>query len=246
MPLTIAQTATAVATNCPASFQGIGGTGPYTYAVLAGGAGGAIDINTGEYTAPTVVSPNPVQDFDTIRVTDSLAATATTQILVGTPLLLFCEIIQQEMNLPNGRVYLWDQKIMQPTDSNLYIAVSVPLCKPFANSNRSTPLLGSLTSAQFVSMLATLDIDIISKGPAARDRKEEIILALDSDYARRQQEANSFYIGKLSTNFVNLSQVDGAAIPYRYRISVQMQYAFFKSAATDYFDTFTDTLYQNS
>lgn len=90
-------------------------------------------------------------------------------------------------------------------------------------------------------MLATLDIDIISRGPEARDRKEEIILALNSIYAQSQQEGNSFYIGKLppSARFVNLSNIDGAAIPYRFRISVNLQYAFVKSKAIDYFDTFS-------
>lgn len=242
MALTLTQSSTAVAVNCPASFLASGGTGPYIYAVLPGGAGGSINALTGEYTAPTTVSPNPAQLYDTIQATDSLAVTGTAQILVGTPLLLFCEIIQKEMNLPSGRVYLWDQKIMQPTDFNLYIAVSVSACKPFGSSNRTGSIIGGLEATQFVSMHATVDIDIISRGPAARDRKEEVILALNSIYAQQQQDANSFYIGKLSTGFINLSQVDGAAIPYRYRISVAMQYAVAKVKSAPYFDDFTDDL----
>jgi hypothetical protein len=94
-------------------------------------------------------------------------------------------------------------------------------------------------------MLAVTDIDIISKGPAARDRKEEIILAFNSNYAQQQQDANSFYIGKISTGFLNLSDIDGAAIPYRYRISVNMQYAFQKASPVSRFDTFTKTIYTN-
>jgi hypothetical protein len=134
---------------------------------------------------------------------------------------------------------------MQPTDTNLYVAVSVPSCKPFGNSNRSLSSGGGLQSDQFVSMLAVTDIDIISKGPAARDRKEEIILAFNSNYAQQQQDANSFYIGKISTGFLNLSDIDGAAIPYRYRISVNMQYAFQKASPVSRFDTFTKTIYTN-
>lgn len=244
MALGLTQTVTAVAVNIPASFLATGGTAPYVYSIVPGGAGGSINASTGAYVAPSFISANPVQAYDTIKVTDSLAATATAQILIGTPLILFCDIIQSEMNLANGRVYLWDQKIMQPTDSDLYIAVSVMSCKPFGNSYRSST--NGLNAEQFVSMYATIDIDIISRGPAARDRKEEIILALQSTYARQQQDANSFYIGKLSTNFINLSNVDGAAIPYRYKISVAMQYAVSKISTVDYFDTFTDIEYVNN
>lgn len=239
MALTLSQTATAVGANCPASFLALGGTAPYVYSISPYGSGGVIDSSTGVYTAPNQVSSDPRTIYDTIRVVDSLLETATAQILVGTPLLLFCEIIQNQLGLANGRVYLWDQKIMQPTDSDLYVAVSVDSCKPFGNSNRQSK--NGIASEQFVSMFATIGINIISRGPSARDRKEEVILALESDYARRQQDSNSFYIGKLSTSFLNLSDVDGAAIPYRYKISVNMQYFFAKTQSTIYFDSFNLT-----
>lgn len=239
MSLSLAQTLTAVAVNLTSSFQGNGGTGPYTYSVLPGGAGGAINATTGVYTAPPAVSEDPTTLYDTVQVIDSLAATATAQILVGTPLLLFCEILQKELGLANGRVYLWDQKIMQPTDLALYIAVSVPSCKPFSNN---IALSASGVSVQDVNMWAQLDIDIISRGPAARDRKEEVVLAFNSFYAQQQQEANSFYIGKLppGAKFLNLSNIDGSAIPYRYKISVALQYAVTKTEQAQYFNSFSN------
>lgn len=239
MTLTLTQTATAVAVNIQASFLGVGGAEPYVYSVTPGGAGGTIDADTGFYTAPaTIDQSDPNLLYDTVVVTDDDAVTASSQIFVGTPLLLFCEILQRELDLAVGRVYLWDQKIMQPTDSDLYIAVSVPTCKPFANVNRNV----DGDAQQFVSMSATVDIDIISRGYAARDRKEEVILALNSVYAQKQQEANSFYVSKLPPNgrFLNLSLMDGAAIPYRYKISVVLQYAFQKTKAADYFDSSFD------
>lgn len=241
MTLSLAQTASAIGPNNTASFQGVDGVEPYSYSVLAGGAGGTIDSDSGIYTSPAVISSNPNNLIDTIQVTDSALAVATAGIAIGSPLLLFCNIIQHELGLANGRVYLWDQKIMQPKDNDLYVAVSVPICKPFANVNESDGSSDGLNSVQWVSMLARVDIDIISRGPAARDRKEEVILALNSNYAQQQQEANGFYIGKLSPSggFINLSEVDGAAIPYRYRISVNMQYAVTKTTLVDYFDTFT-------
>lgn len=237
MTLSLTQSATAVTPGAYASFLATGGVAPYTYAVLPSGAGGSIN-SIGRYTPPSTASSNPKFAYDIIRVTDASTATATARILVGTPLTLFCEIIQQEMSLTDGRVYLWDQKLMQPSDFDLYIAVSVASAKPFGNSNRYQTDGGGLDAYQYVSMYNLLNLDIISRGPAARDRKEEVILALNSIYAQQQQDANSFYIGKLSTNFINLSEIDGAAIPYRYRISVAMQYAYVKIKPSQYFDTF--------
>ncbi len=237
MTLSITQSATAVAPKIGAWFLGQGGAEPYLYEVVSGGAGGTIDAETGQYTAPSTSYSEPaIKRHDTIRVTDYDGNIATASILVGLPIFLFCEIIQKEMGLANGRVYLWDQKIEQPKDSELYIAVSIPMAKPFGNVNKFNGTTNE--SDQSLSMSAMVDIDIISRGSAARDRKEEIVMAFESDYARQQQDANSFYIGKLDTKFTNIGDIDGAAIPYRYRISVRLQYVYIKSKPVSYFDTF--------
>jgi hypothetical protein len=91
-------------------------------------------------------------------------------------------------------------------------------------------------------MLATLSIDIISRSTQALLRKEEVLMALNSNYSEYQQEANSFYIGRLpvGAQFVNLSQIDGAAIPYRFNISINMQYFSRRIKPVDYFDEFSE------
>lgn len=236
MTLTLTQSARAIGPRNTASFYAKGGVEPYLFEVKPGGAGGSVNPETGYYTAPNGFHSSPAQMYDEIIVTDYAGAMASTRIMVGSPLMLLCEIIQSELGLSNGRVYVWDQKLPQPKDSGLYVAVSVPSVKPFGASNRYNPTTNE--SEQFVSVQAAIEVDIISRGPDARDRKEEIILALDSDYSRRQQDANSFSIGRLSNRFINLSEVDGAAIPYRYKASFQMQYAFVKYQETEYFDTF--------
>ena len=239
MSLALLQNNTAMAPNgLTTPFQGSGGTAPYTYSVLAGGPGGSIS-SSGIYTSPNTTG------VDTVEVTDSLSATATAQILIGNPLELFCDIISNQMGLSQGQAYLWDQKILIPTDSRLYVAVGVISCKPFANSNTIDPTTGN--SLQSVNMQAFLSVDRLSRGPDARDRKEQVILALESQYARSQQELNSFYVGKISSGFVNLSTIDGAAIPYRFNISVQIQYFVSSASAQQYFNTFSNaSIYTNS
>ena len=241
MSLTLTQSISAIVPGNSASFLAVGGTGPYLYSVIPGGAGGTINSSTGVYTGPAQmgdISDNHAERmYDTILVTDSLSATASLQILVGTPLFLVCDIIQTQMGLPNDHCYVWDQKIFMPTDSNLYVIISLPRCKPFGNNIVTDPSDGSIVSQQ-VNMQGTLDIQAISRGPSARDKKELIILALNSVYSQQQQQANGFYIAKLPVSFLDISSVDGGAIPYRYKISMNIQYVVSNSNAVPYFDSF--------
>lgn len=240
--ITIAQTYTAIAVNLSAFFLASGGAEPYTYSVLSGGAGGSIDAVTGFYTAPSILSSDPNFANDTILVTDDNGDTAQATILIGTPLILFCDILKHEMGLDDKHIYLWDQKLSQPTDGNLYIAVSIASCKAFGNTNLSVSSGSGMNQIQSVNMQATLDLDLISRGPAARDRKEEVLFALASVYSQQQQTANSFLVGRLpaGSRFINLSDIDGAAIPYRFRVSVSIQYFAQKILPAQHFDSFAD------
>jgi hypothetical protein len=228
MSLSIVSFTTAIGPNLSTYFTGLGGNPPYTYSVQSGGAGGVIDPSLGVYTSPAALPVEASQAFDTVVVTDSLGATASLSILIGSPIMLFCDILQNFMQIPNDHIYVWDQKLNQPKDFNPYIAVSVESCKPFGNTNS---LDQNGNSIQSVNMLAKLGIDIISRGLAARDRKEEIVLALKSDYSKTQQALNFFKIGELPMEFINLSEIDGASIPYRFHLSVNIQYSFVKSNA---------------
>ncbi len=215
MALTLAATSSVVGPNISTFCYASGGTAPYVYSVVAGGAGGTINSATGAYTAPAITGN------DTVLVTDATSATATLSILIGTAIDLVMDIIQTGMGLPNGSVWLFDQKIFTPVDSNLYITVGVLNCKPFGNSSQPD---GNGNEILSVNMLATLSVDIISRSTAALYQKEQVLMALRSQYSQTQQDSNSFYIASLPTGFVNLSDIDGAAIPYRFNFSFQIQY----------------------
>lgn len=217
---------TALGAGLTASFFASGGTAPYVYSLVPLGAGGSINSSTGLYTAPVILNPNPKFSSETVRVRDANNVIAEATLLVTDVLGLFCEIVQRELELDDGRVYLWDQKINQPKDSGLYIAVAELSPKPFGNTNRQAAGGGGLNSEQSVNMRSLLQVSLISRGPEARTRKEELLMSLASNYSISQQEANSFSIGRLPAGgqFVNLSSVDGAAIPYRYDITVSIQY----------------------
>lgn len=242
--MNLLQSTYAVAPYIRASFLATGGVGDYTYEVLPDGAGGTIDAETGWYTAPSIWNPDPRHAFDTIRATDENSETAEAQIMVGSPLRLFCDIIQRGMGLPANRVFLYQQKIFQPQDDALYVVVYYGVGKVFGNNNRSSASddEADLISDQYVAEAATLRVEVLSRSPEALWKKEEVLLALTSEYAQNQQMLNTFYIGRVppSGRIQNISQRDGAAIPYRFEIPINIQFAYPKSGIIEFFDNFED------
>lgn len=239
--MTLLQNASAIGFGLTVPFQGASGVPPYSYAVITPVPIGSIDPGTGLYTSGNL------SGIDTIEVTDSTPVTPLTAqatIAVLSPVQLFCDVIKKEMGLASDQVHLWDQKFQIPNDSRLYITVGVLTCKPFANSNQSMSVGSTLVELQSTNFLATLSIDVQSRSLTALDRKEEVILALNSNYAKQQMELNGFYIAPISTAFVDISQVDGAAIPYRFNISTNIQYKVVKSKPIEYYDEYFDTASQ--
>lgn len=155
---------------------------------------------------------------------------------------LVCDIIEQEMGLATDQVYLWNQKLTIPADDRIYIAVRVASCKPFGSKREEGVIDGNYSETLTVNMQATLSIDIHGRTPDARDRKEEVLMALKSTYAQSQMELNSFFVAPISTSFVDLSEVEGAAIPYRFNMNVAVQYALLKSKQIAYYDTYSDSV----
>ena len=233
MSLSLIYNSLAIAPRIRQQFIAVGGVGPYTYSVDIGGAGGTID-SSGLYTAPSVTGA------DVVRVTDSTSATFAVSISILSAMELFMNVLQTEMGLASGRIYQWDQKLFSPSDNGLFIAVGIRSCKPFSNITAYDGAGSGLNQVQSTNFRAELSVDAISRGTAARDRKEEIIMAFNSTYARQQMELNSFYIAPLSSSFLNLSEIDGAAIPYRFSLSVGLQYSVTKTTAVQYFDTFAE------
>ena len=234
--LALNQTKTALAPGCIAYFLGNGGTAPYVYSVLAGGAGGSINSSTGVYTAPSTPPSDPTI-VDTVRVTDHVGAIKESTIVVGYAIILLREIIKKYMGITDdNRLFFWNQKQWQPTDSNMYIFISVPGYKVIGNN--LIPGANGTSAENYVTMAAMVDINIVSRGPDALLRNHEVIMALNSTYSQSQQVANSFLIGRIPTAFTDLSGgPDGAAIPYRFHATVNVTFGVSKTEDVEYFTT---------
>ena len=242
MSLTIAGTKTALLPGLTASFMASNGTAPYAYSVVPGGAGGTIDQN-GNYTAPPKLGSSPRQYYDQIQVTDGAQSTASVYILVGTPWMLVGEIIVSALYLPLDRLWFWNQKQDMPMDDRIFIAISIPIQKPYSSGSfpSGNPVgqggPGADQVTKYCAVAATLDLHIYSRGTDALNRLPEVFMALSGPYSQQQQDANGFYLAKLPHNAVDVSDVDGDAIPYHYVVSVDMIYTQTLVIQPDYFGT---------
>lgn len=216
----------AIATSVPYAFSASGGVAPYTYTASVG----SIGISSGLYVSPNATGT------DIVTATDTLGASASVQVAILSPLELLCDVLSRELELDSGRVFLWDQKVFKPVDDGLYIPVGIINLKPFSSINRFV----DGESIQAANFSAQVSIDVISRGMAAVTRKEEVMMALKSNYSEAQQNLNGFRIFPLTTGFTNLSHLDGSAIPYRFNLTVNIQYQVTKVKAVPYFENFED------
>ncbi len=213
-------------------FVASGGVAPYTYSLVSGV--GSIHPTTGIYTAPAQMGVAVVRATDS----DVIPSTVDANVAVASALSLLADIIRQEMGLANDQVYLWDQKFDIPNDYRLYIAIGVQSAKPFGTSRDMDTSGVGIIETMSVNMQATASIDLLSRGPDARDRKEEVLLALKSTYSIQQQDAYGFMVAPHTVGFVNLSELDGPAIPYRFNLSLNLQYKVTKARVIEYYDNF--------
>jgi len=209
-----------------------GGVAPYTYLVVSDPTpNGTIDAN-GVYTAG--------QEFgaDTIQVIDANSDTAMVDVVVVNHFELVAAIINKEMGLGPNQVYIYNQKFIIPKDDKIYVSIGILSTRPFSNVNR----FKDGKSEQSATFRTALDINIMSVSPDILSRKEEVILALNSDYSRRMQTLNSFHIAPLSSQFTNVSSVEGPSIPFRFNINVNMTYAISSKKETECYDNYAGDL----
>lgn len=153
-------------------------------------------------------------------------------------LKFLCKIIQTQMALSNDQVWIYDQKRNIPVTSNLWVVVRFLTGRVFGNNSIVDPLTGLETQSSYMN--GVFAIDIFSKDISALARKEEIVMALVSQFSQRQQELYAFKIARTPIAFTDLSAVEGPAIPYRFSINVQVQYVTKLQRSVDYYDHFSE------
>ena len=149
------------------------------------------------------------------------------------------DILQKGLALPEGRVWIYNQRRDIPSDDGLCVVVGVMGIKPFGVNNRFTGATDGATETLSQQFQETISIQAFSRSTVALERMGEIVGALHSTYAEQVQEAAGFKIGAVPTTINDVSGQEGAAMLFRLAITVNVIRAYSTEAPVEYYDTFS-------
>lgn len=155
------------------------------------------------------------------------------------PLKVVADIIQMQLNLKAGRVMVYNQQFNIPKDEHLFIVVREDDSTVFATSTTNKMNKeGEYEETNDALIRSTVSVDVMSANDEAKNRRFEVILALNSNYSQQMQELNTVRIAQLPTGFVNASELEASQMLNRFSISFNMMYKKQISHTVNYFDTF--------
>lgn len=160
------------------------------------------------------------------------------------PIKVLADIIQYELELPASQVMLEFQKADIPDTPGLYVVLSyVGPSKVIANVNEhfnnGTGPNFSMTEIQTLTMLHTIQVDLMSFDSSARLRKEEVAMSLRSLKAQYDMEAANMSIARMPGPFIDAHSLEGTAILNRFTTSVNITAVHRKTKVVgNYYDTF--------
>ena len=155
------------------------------------------------------------------------------------PIKYVCDILQKQLDLADGQVWIYNEKVNIPNDFKMYIMVDYQGQRIIGNVRREEPTTDGLIERQALHSMAILRLDLFSRGKLAMINKDLVIMALNSTYSQQVQEAHGFQIARNSFQVTNTSEVEGTAELNRYSISFNVTYVTETSKSISYYDTFS-------
>ena len=152
------------------------------------------------------------------------------------------DIIRKEMGLDQQHIWIQAQNRKIPPNSNdLYVVVGTVDFLPI--SSKSYYLSESDKERQILYGRANVQVDIFSRSNEARNRRGEILMALNSFYSKEVQDSKQFRIFELPSTFINLSGLAGGSDINRFTMRFYAMIAESKDKSSDYYDTFNEELH---
>lgn len=157
----------------------------------------------------------------------------------GTTFEVIRQILIHEMEIADDRVNIFNQRFKIPTDEHLFIVIDCLPSKIISSRSKYVTDLvtGDYSEVQDINQHDPINIGIFSKNLEALQRKEEVLFALSSHYAQQMQEAYSFKIFR-NAPIEDLSQLEGAALLYRYDIPIVLHTWTKRTTKVDFFNIF--------
>jgi len=148
------------------------------------------------------------------------------------------DIIVKELQIPEERVFIYNQKIKLPNDDQLIVVMSHKLTTPISSKNYTKDVGGEHKEHQEITTREELSIEILSRGIDALQRKEEFIMALYSIYSQQVQESTGIKLYRIS-QINDLSELENTAIMYRFEIPIVVTTWYQRIKSVEYYNAFS-------
>lgn len=151
------------------------------------------------------------------------------------------DIIRTEMGLDQQHIWIQAQnRKIPPNSDDLYVVVGVVDFLPI--SSKSYYISSTDKERQIIYGRANVQVDIFSRSNEARNRRGEILMALNSFYSKGIQDSKQFRIFELPSTFLNLSGLAGGSDINRFTMRFYAMIAESKEKSSDYYDVFNEEL----
>lgn len=153
-------------------------------------------------------------------------------------IIVVMNILIEEMELDSQQIAVYNQKFDIPRNFDIFLYLSYLSQKHFGATLRYETINDIFTEIKSISVQQIIGIDIVSRGREAQLRKEEVVLAFNSTFARQQMSENVLKLATLPLTFLDLSNLEGPAILNRYHMELVVLTLFEKQKAVGFYDKF--------
>ena len=151
-----------------------------------------------------------------------------------------CYIIQKFMDLDDKHIYIYNNKWIIPDDRGLCVVVGCDNITPISNGKDHIYENNIFKERFFINNIAEITINIFSYNQDAINRKDEVLMALNSDEFLNLQSKYGFSIGNLPTSFLQHSEKEGVKILNKFILNFNLFYQSRKEQETLYYDNFNN------
>lgn len=151
------------------------------------------------------------------------------------------DIIRTEMGLNQQNIWIHSQnRKIPPQSMELYVTVGCVDFLPISSKSQYNP--DEDTEVQTVYGRASVQIDILSRSLEARQRRAELLMALNSFYSKEIQDKHQFRIFELPPRFINTSSLEGGSEINRFSLIIRAMISQDKVKSSAYYDKFNATI----
>ena len=153
---------------------------------------------------------------------------------------ILASVIQKEMQLSNDEIWIYNQEFRIPNISTLFVVVQFQNARILSSKDTIQTTDSGTIEVQSIIQIESILVNVFSKDTSSRQRKHEVIFALNSVFSEQMQEKYGFRIFPIPHNFNNISRAEGATMLNRYGIAINVQRTYNKiiKSFNDYYDKF--------